>query len=92
LGFNIRHYPTPNSSRSGYKLLIKPSPDSIRQIKRKLKGLWRKHVGSPTVAGRVPTADIVSRRPSYRLSDDNQTMIRMPNWFSSPRTYLLAYI
>src|SRR5207248_7703896 len=37
LGFNIRHYPTPNSSRSGYKLLIKPSPDSIRQIKRKLK-------------------------------------------------------
>jgi len=48
--FNVRHYPTPNSSRSGYKLLIKPSPDSIRQIKRKLKGLWRKHVGSPTVA------------------------------------------
>jgi RNA-directed DNA polymerase len=50
LGFNIRHYPTPHSSRSGYKLLIKPSPDSIMQIKRKLKGLWRKHVGSPTVA------------------------------------------
>jgi len=35
LGFNIRHYPTPNSSRSGYKLLIKPSPDSITQVKRK---------------------------------------------------------
>jgi RNA-directed DNA polymerase len=50
LGFNIRHYPTPNSSRSGYKLLIKPSHDSIAQIKRKLKGLWRKHVGSPAVA------------------------------------------
>ena len=50
LGFNIRHYPTPKSSRSGYKLLIKPSPDSIQQIKRKLKGLWRKHVGSTTVA------------------------------------------
>src|SRR5262249_59163810 len=50
LGFNIRHYPTPNSARSGYKLLIKPSPDSIQQIKRKLKGLWRKHVASPAVA------------------------------------------
>ena len=50
LGFNIRHSPTPNSSRSGYKLLIKPSPDSVMQIKRKLKGLWRKHVGSPAVA------------------------------------------
>jgi RNA-directed DNA polymerase len=50
LGFNIRHYPAPNSSRSGYKLLIKPSMDSITQLKRKLKGLWRKHVGTPTVA------------------------------------------
>ena len=50
LGFNIRHYPTPNSSRSGYKLLIKPSRESIQQLRRKLKGIWCKHVGSPTVA------------------------------------------
>jgi RNA-directed DNA polymerase len=50
LGFNIRHYRAPNSSHSGYKLLIKPSADSIKQIKRKLKELWRKHVGTPTVA------------------------------------------
>ena len=50
LGFNIRHYPTPNSSCSGYKLLIKPSRESIQQLRRKLKGIWRKHVGSPTVA------------------------------------------
>jgi RNA-directed DNA polymerase len=50
LGFNIRHYPTPHSSRRGYKLLIKPSKDSIQQIRRKFKALWRQHVGSPTVA------------------------------------------
>jgi RNA-directed DNA polymerase len=50
LGFNIRHYATPNSSRSGYKLLIKPSADSLNQLKRKLKGLWCKHVGTTTVA------------------------------------------
>jgi RNA-directed DNA polymerase len=50
LGFTIRHYPTPTSSRSGYKLLIKPSQASIQQMKWKLKGLWRTHVGSPTVA------------------------------------------
>src|SRR6516165_745803 len=47
LGFHIRHYPAPTSSRSGYKLLITPSIGSITQIKRKLKGLWRRHVGSP---------------------------------------------
>jgi RNA-directed DNA polymerase len=50
LGFHIRHSPAPNSSRSGYKLLITPSTGSIAQIKRQLQGLWRRHVGSPTVA------------------------------------------
>jgi RNA-directed DNA polymerase len=50
LGFNIRRYPAPQSSRSGYKLLIKPSQGAIQQIRRKLKALWRQHVGSPTVA------------------------------------------
>ncbi|HEY5870165.1 MAG TPA: group II intron maturase-specific domain-containing protein [Candidatus Tectomicrobia bacterium] len=50
LGFHIRHHPAPNSARSGYKLLITPSTGSITQMKRKLKGLWRRHVGSPTVA------------------------------------------
>lgn len=50
LGFNIRSYPMPHSSRSGDKLLIKPSADSVKQLKRQLKGLWRKHVGTTTVA------------------------------------------
>ena len=39
LAFNIRHYPAPNSSRSGYKLLIKPSPEAVKEVKRKLKGI-----------------------------------------------------
>jgi RNA-directed DNA polymerase len=50
LGCTIRHDPTPTSSRRGFKLLIKPSQASIQQMKGKLKGLWRTHVGSPTVA------------------------------------------
>ena len=35
-------------------------------------------------------ADIVSRPPSCYLSEDNQPVIRMPNWFSSSRPRLLA--
>jgi RNA-directed DNA polymerase len=50
LGFNIRHYPKPNSSRSGFMLLIKPSGESVKQIRKRLKGIWHKHLGSPTVA------------------------------------------
>lgn len=42
LGFSIRHYPI-RSSKKGYKLLIKPSQESIKQhkltIKHRLKGL-----------------------------------------------------
>jgi RNA-directed DNA polymerase len=50
LGFNIRHDPAPQRSRSGYKLLIKPSQGSLQQLRRKLTALWRQQVGSPTVA------------------------------------------
>jgi RNA-directed DNA polymerase len=50
LGFTIRHYPTPQRSRSRYTLLLKPSQTSLPQMKWKRKGLWHTPVGSPTVA------------------------------------------
>lgn len=37
LGFNIRHYRAPQTSRSGYKLLIKPSKESVRKFRARLK-------------------------------------------------------
>jgi RNA-directed DNA polymerase len=40
LGFNVRHYEASKTSRSGYKLLIKPSKDSVRKIRTKLRGMW----------------------------------------------------
>lgn len=48
LGFNIRHYPAPLTSRTGWKLLIKPSKESIREVQKKLQGLWAKVQGSNT--------------------------------------------
>lgn len=41
LGFNIRHYPAPKTSRSGRKLLIKPSNDSVRKLKERLRQEWK---------------------------------------------------
>lgn len=40
LGFNIRHYPAPTTSRSGYKLLIKPSKQSVTAIRARLRTEW----------------------------------------------------
>jgi len=44
LGFNVRQYKV-TTSRSGYRLLIKPSKTSVKSIKRKLKEAFRKYHG-----------------------------------------------
>jgi len=40
LGFNVRQYSVP-TTRTGWKLLIKPSPDAVKRLKTRLKGEWR---------------------------------------------------
>jgi RNA-directed DNA polymerase len=47
LGFNVRQYRVPNS-RSGYRLLIKPSKESVKAIRRKLKVTFRERRGFTT--------------------------------------------
>ena len=42
LGFNVKHY-RDNSRKSGYKLLIKPNRQAIKNIKLKIKQEWLKH-------------------------------------------------
>jgi RNA-directed DNA polymerase len=44
LGFNIRQYPVSNS-QSGWKLLIKPSKESVQKIRDKLRHEWLKLIG-----------------------------------------------
>jgi RNA-directed DNA polymerase len=40
LGFNIRHYKAPKTSKSGWKLLIRPSKKSVQKIREKLRDKW----------------------------------------------------
>jgi len=40
LSFNIRHYPHPQTSRSGYKLLIKPSKKAVLGKVAELRNEW----------------------------------------------------
>ncbi|WP_169054464.1 group II intron maturase-specific domain-containing protein [Nitratireductor sp. XY-223] len=44
LGFNIRSYRVPDRA-AGMKTLIKPSKDAIKAFRRKLRELFRAHVG-----------------------------------------------
>jgi len=41
LGFNIRHYRAPKTSATGWKLLIRPSKESVKKIRAKLREEWR---------------------------------------------------
>jgi RNA-directed DNA polymerase len=54
LGFNIRHYKA-QTSKSGYKLLIKPSNKSVLTIRKKLQTEWIQAIGSnvPAVVKRL---------------------------------------
>ena len=54
LGFHIRHYRNRNS-RTGYKLLIKPTEDAIQSLKHRVKKEWKALVGYPveTVIARL---------------------------------------
>lgn len=45
LGFNIRHDPAPKTSRTGWKLLMKPSKEAVQDLRTKLKILWEKSNG-----------------------------------------------
>jgi len=46
LGYNIRQYRTPKTTKTGWKLLIKPSKESIQDLRKKLKDRWKKVQGT----------------------------------------------
>ena len=46
LGWNVRHYRV-TDTRSGYKLLIKPSKKSVAAFREKVRAIWMQHRGKP---------------------------------------------
>ena len=44
LGFNVRQYPV-SSTKTGYKLLIKPSKESVKDFKHRMKREWSASAG-----------------------------------------------
>ncbi len=46
LGFNVRHY-TDSTRKTGYKLLIKPSKDFLKQTRNDIRDIFLDHIGQP---------------------------------------------
>jgi RNA-directed DNA polymerase len=90
LGFNIRHYEAPQTSRSGYKLLIKPSKESITTIREKLRQEWSHVVGSNANAVVRKLNPIIRGWANYfRIGVAKETFTKLDTWmFQRERLYV----
>ncbi|PSB58036.1 group II intron reverse transcriptase/maturase [filamentous cyanobacterium CCP1] len=81
LGCHIRHYPAPQTTRTGWKLLITPSQDAIRTVKAKLKQRWQDLKGaSPRMVIRVLNPMIRGWANYYRPYVSKAVFYRLDKW------------
>jgi RNA-directed DNA polymerase len=81
LGFNIRHYPAPTTARSGYKLLIKPSKESVRKFKDRVRLEWMNLKGHNTMEVLKRLNPIVRGWANYfRIGVSKHTFETLDHW------------
>jgi RNA-directed DNA polymerase len=81
LGFNIRHYPAPQTSRTGWKLLIKPSKGSIQEVQKKLQDQWHKARGTNVQAVVAKLNPIIRGWANYfRTGVAKEVFSKLDSW------------
>jgi len=80
LGFNIRHYKSQNT-RTGWKLLIKPSKGSVQELQDKLRKTWYSLKGQ-NITTTVWRLNPVIRGWAnyYRIAVASRTFSKLDNW------------
>jgi RNA-directed DNA polymerase len=80
LGFHIRHHKD-RRTRNGWVQRIKPSADSVKRIREKLRGIWRKGQCLP-MEDLLPQLNRVIRGWAYyfRTQASTKTFVAMDNW------------
>jgi RNA-directed DNA polymerase len=83
LGFHIRHYEAPQTGRSGYKLLIKPSKKSVTELRKHLRTIWRQLRGQPVQAVLARLNPIIRGWANYfRTVVSSKTFQKLDNWMT----------
>ena len=81
LSFNIRHYPAPHTSRTGWKLLIKPSKEAVQAVQKQLKDLWSKGQGTRVRAVLTKLNPVIRGWANYfRTVVASETFHHLDNW------------
>jgi len=80
LGFNIKHYKSQNA-RTGWKLLIKPSKESVCELKDKLREAWYSLKGHNVTAIVRKLNPIIQGWANYhRIAVASRTFWNMDSW------------
>ena len=80
LGFNIRHYKV-TTSKTGLKLLIKPSKKSVQNIRNKLRTEWRNCKGKPVDAVIKKLNPIIRGEANYfRIGVSSKVFNSLDHW------------
>lgn len=88
LGFNIRHYRHPRT-RTGYKLFIKPSKDSVTDIRKKIREVWQHQKGASAISVIKDLNPIIRGWANYfRIGVASRIFRDLDNWmFHRERLY-----
>jgi RNA-directed DNA polymerase len=73
LGFNVRHYKAPQTAKTKWKLLIKPSKQAVQKVREKLRAEWQ------ALQGRNVSAVIKKLNPIIRGWDSAEIRVKSPN-------------
>lgn len=84
LGFNVRQYPAPKTSRSGCKLLIKPSKAAVQKFRSKAKAIWLKNRGQNVGAVLKALNPVIRGWANYyRTVVSKATFNKLDHWMFS---------
>jgi RNA-directed DNA polymerase len=81
LGFNIRQYRTPKTTKTGWKLLIKPSKEAVQDLRKKLKDLWKKVQGTKVQVVLAKMNPIIRGWANYfRIAVAKEVFGKLDSW------------
>jgi RNA-directed DNA polymerase len=81
LGFHIRHYPAPQTARTGWKLLIKPSKEAVKDLRKKLKDQWEKAQGADVASALAKLNPIIRGWANYfRSAVAKEIFNKLDDW------------
>lgn len=81
LGFNVRHYRAARTSKCGWKLLIKPSKESVQKLRDKLRAKWLSMPGQNVAAVVKQLNPVVRGWANYfRIGVAKRTFSALDHW------------